>query len=239
MVTVVDLLPEGPRRWSICPRRAQTVAAVPTFRRRVRSADRPSFEPCRRRWSIGWTICGRLPRSAVVASDYAVLHLILRVRMITRVFVRQCGRCARWLESGGGGSTTVDVSRQTVVDAPTRLADEMSAERPASGPLRGASTTVTATAGPIRRWADPTLGRSGAGRSGAGRSGAGPIRRPPTGIQTPRSESSILGSYRDGACCPLSRIQPTDITRSMRNSAQVRCPTARSGARLAPSRTAR
>ena len=192
MVTVVDLLPEGPRRWSICPRRAQTVAAVPTFRRRVRSADRPSFEPCRRRWSIGWTICGRLPRSAVVASDYAVLHLILRVRMITRVFVRQCGRCARWLESGGGGSTTVDVSRQTVVDAPTRLADEMSAERPASGPLRGASTTVTATAGPIRRWAD----REPADREPADRE---PADREPADPELGRSDAHRPESKHLGA----------------------------------------
>jgi hypothetical protein len=44
--------------------------------------------------------------------------------------------------TGGGASTTVYGNRQTVVDAPTQHADDMSAERPPSGTGGGRSTTV-------------------------------------------------------------------------------------------------
>src|SRR5690348_2983590 len=49
---------------------------------------------------------------------------------------------ARW-----GRSTTVSVRGETLVDLPTRHADEMSAERPLSWTLRGGSTTVSGEAG--------------------------------------------------------------------------------------------
>jgi hypothetical protein len=42
----------------------------------------------------------------------------------------------------GGGSATVAVQAQRVVDAPTRHAGEMSAGRPPSGLVGGGSTTV-------------------------------------------------------------------------------------------------
>src|SRR5690242_1795833 len=47
----------------------------------------------------------------------------------------------------GGRSITVTVHGETLVDLPTRHADEMSAERPLSCTLRGGSTTVSGEAG--------------------------------------------------------------------------------------------
>ena len=75
------------------------------------------------------------------------------------------GRCTtdaaaagRGRRCSGGGSSTVYVNTRTVVDPPTRHADEMSAQRPPSGPIRGRSTTVSArpTNQPTNQ---PTTGR--------------------------------------------------------------------------------
>lgn len=49
---LVGRRPVGRRRWSIHPEFPQTVAALPTSRRRVVSVHRPTFGTSRRRWPI-------------------------------------------------------------------------------------------------------------------------------------------------------------------------------------------
>src|SRR5690242_12761770 len=106
----------------------QTVAALPTFRRRVATADRP---PCMagHRW---WPRYRQMP-PASTAPDGHIDHPTRR-RL-------DGGHCARQdaanVDRSGGSSTTVTAATKTVVDPPTRHADEMSAERPPSGTFGG------------------------------------------------------------------------------------------------------
>jgi hypothetical protein len=61
-------------------------------------------------------------------------------------------RAARLTRSSlRGGSTTVSVNGQTVVDLPTRRAGGTVAERPPSRAVRGRSTTVYTERGPIKQ----------------------------------------------------------------------------------------
>src|SRR6185437_1318150 len=62
--------------------------------------------------------------------------------------------------SSGSGSTAVSANTHTVVDPPTRHADEMSAQRPPSAATRGRSTTVSSQPSADRPPSQTKRGRS-------------------------------------------------------------------------------
>jgi hypothetical protein len=140
--------PGSARRWSICPRTCLTVVDLPTFRRRVGSADRPPSGHSRGRWSI---------RSASSAPRQG-----------------RSGHRRHDQPDGGRSAPTTrrgNVGRSTTVRQARRRIDHRQAgseaNRPPSGRLGGESTTVEQIPGRIdHRRADPGADRPPSDRFG-------------------------------------------------------------------------
>src|SRR6185437_342299 len=143
-----------------------------------------------------------------------------------------------------GGSANVQANAETVVDPPTRLADEMSAERPPSGQLGGGSTIVRAgrwwidhrpcgpvvdrpssvradcgpIAGRLRADCGPIAGWSRVGRGSAtsdkDRRGVRACRAPDNGCASKDADRAVENEHAAGTPLVLIEESPWPVPRS-------------------------
>src|SRR6185369_11909989 len=146
--------PSTDRRWSICLPDTPTEPGQSGHRLGHSGADRPSSAVKRGGSASACGQAGRIGHRLRRPTDGGRSAYPTRRRNRGRAatVLATPGRIDHRLRSSGadrpapavkrGGSATVSVDRQTVVDLPTRHADGTGAERPPSWPLRGGSTIV-------------------------------------------------------------------------------------------------